>query len=177
MMKARKNYSVPVIAMLLAFCLPACKSKKEIAKPQPPLVEVVKKVPEEKKPEPQVEAPKEVAPVVEKPDYNFSNLQFEFDSAILKTSSYPMLDKVARAMKLDASVKFVLNGYSSAEGTPEHNLLLSEERANSVKTYLLNAGVDASQLTAKGYGDSNPITPNTTEEGRVLNRRVEIKKQ
>lgn len=177
-MKAFKNYSVSVAAGLLAFYLPACKAKKAITKPEPPVVVVKKIVPEEKKPETAV-APvvKDVPPVVAKPDYNFSNLQFEFDSAILKTSSYPTLDRVASAMKMDASVKFILKGYSSAEGTPEHNLLLSEERANSVKTYLLNAGVDASQLSSKGYGESNPVTPNTTEEGKALNRRVEIKKQ
>lgn len=79
-------------------------------------------------------------------------------------------------MKKDASVRFVLNGNSSAEGTDEHNMALSVERANAVKTYLVNTGVNGANLDIKGYGESKPITSNETEEGRALNRRVEIKK-
>lgn len=111
------------------------------------------------------------------PDYNFSNILFEFNSAVLKTSAYPELDKAVAAMKTDPSVKFVLNGYASAEGTEAHNTELSAQRASAVKTYLVNSGVAASSLKAKGYGDSNPVSANTDEASRALNRRVEIKKQ
>jgi OOP family OmpA-OmpF porin len=52
---------------------------------------------------------------------------------------------------------------------------LSVERANSVKLYLVNSGINGDNLTVKGYGESNPIADNSTEEGRVQNRRVEIK--
>ena len=79
-------------------------------------------------------------------------------------------------MKQDPSVKFLLGGNASAEGTPEHNMELSVERANAVKSYLVNSGVQESSLTTKGYGESKPIASNDTEEGRALNRRVEIKK-
>jgi outer membrane protein OmpA-like peptidoglycan-associated protein len=176
-MKISRNYFIPVAALAFALYLPACKTKKLMPKPAPAEVAVQKEAPvEAKKPDAPSPQTQEATPVVEKPDYNFSNLQFEFDSAILKTSSYAMMDKVALEMKKDASVKFMLKGYSSAEGTPEHNQSLSEERANAVKSYLINAGVDATQLTAKGYGESNPVSPNTTEDGKVLNRRVEINK-
>jgi len=80
-------------------------------------------------------------------------------------------------MKKDASVKFVLNGHASAEGTDAHNMALSIERATSVKTYLVNSGVSADNLIVKGYGDKKPIADNSTEAGRAKNRRVEIKKQ
>lgn len=172
---------VPVAALALMLCLPACKTKKALPKPPEQAAEPPKPLfpPEDKKPKP-VDAPAapSFAPVAPaKPDYNFANLQFEFNSAILKTSSYPMLDKVAMEMKKDSKVKFYLNGYASAEGTPEHNLELSEQRASAVKTYLLNAGVASDQVTSKGFGEANPVKPNTNEENRALNRRVEIKKR
>ena len=78
-------------------------------------------------------------------------------------------------MKKDPSVKFVLNGHSSAEGSDAHNMSLSIDRANSVKSYLVNAGFSADNFSIKGFGESKPVSSNTTEEGRALNRRVEIK--
>ena len=78
-------------------------------------------------------------------------------------------------MKIDPTARFILNGYASAEGTPDHNMSLSVDRANAVKTYLINSGVNGDNITAKGFGEANPVADNTTEDGRVLNRRVEIK--
>jgi OOP family OmpA-OmpF porin len=80
-------------------------------------------------------------------------------------------------MKMDPSVKFILKGFASKEGTYEHNIILSEDRANSVKAYLVNSGVSSANLTTKGYGIKHPIADNSTEAGRILNRRVEIHKQ
>ena len=77
-------------------------------------------------------------------------------------------------MKLDPSVKFNLSGYASIEGTEEHNMQLSEDRANSVKQYLVKKGIDASRVTAKGYGDTQPQADNSTTEGRQKNRRTEV---
>lgn len=159
---------------LLTISVQSCKTKKVIAKPAP-VVEKPAPV-EEKKPEP-VEAPKPApAPVVEKPNYNFTNVQFEFNSGVLKTASFEVLDRIAAEMKKDTSVKFVLNGHSSIEGTAAHNMSLSVDRANSVKLYLENAGVSSANLSIKGYGATQPAAPNNTEEGRALNRRVEFKR-
>jgi OOP family OmpA-OmpF porin len=69
-----------------------------------------------------------------------------------------------------------VNGYASSEGTAAHNMSLSRDRANSVKTYLVNSGVTASKVKVKAFGETNPIADNSTEEGRVLNRRVSFKK-
>ncbi|RKR85664.1 OOP family OmpA-OmpF porin [Mucilaginibacter gracilis] len=105
----------------------------------------------------------------------YSNIQFEFDSSVLRTSSYPILD--ATSADLRSSGKTVLiNGYASSEGTAAHNMQLSKDRANSVKTYLVNSGVDAKHIKTKGLGETHPIADNSTEDGRVLNRRVEFKK-
>ncbi|SDP94364.1 OmpA-OmpF porin, OOP family [Mucilaginibacter sp. OK268] len=106
----------------------------------------------------------------------YSNIQFEFDSSVLRTSSYPVLD--ATSADLRSSGKSVeVDGYASSEGTAAHNLSLSKDRANSVKTYLVNSGVDAKKVKVKGYGETNPIADNSTEEGRVLNRRVQFKQK
>jgi OOP family OmpA-OmpF porin len=168
----------PYAAILLTVVLmQACKAKKVLPKAAP-VAEITHPPVEEKKPAPAAEAPKpEPAPApVEKPNYTFSNIQFEFNSGILKTDSYPIMDKAALEMKKDPSVKFVLNGNSSAEGSDAHNMSLSIERANAVKVYLVNTGVSADNLTVKGYGESKPIADNSTEAGRVRNRRVEIQK-
>lgn len=160
---------------LFAISVQSCKTKKAIAKPAQPVEKPAAPV-EEKKPEP-VPAPVPTpAPVEEKPDYNFGSVQFEFNSDVLKTASFEVLDKAAREMKKDPSVKFILNGHSSIEGSAEHNMSLSVDRANSVKLYLVNAGVSSNNLTVKGYGATQPVSSNSTEEGRALNRRVEFQR-
>jgi outer membrane protein OmpA-like peptidoglycan-associated protein len=111
---------------------------------------------------------------VSKPNYSFKNIQFEFNSGILKTASYPIMDKAVLEMKKNTSVKFILKGYASAEGTDAHNLALSIERATAVKAYLVNSGISADNLSIKGFGDKNPIADNNTEPGRIRNRRVEM---
>ncbi|WP_423148701.1 OmpA family protein [Rubrolithibacter danxiaensis] len=105
----------------------------------------------------------------------YNNIQFEFDSSVLKTSSYPTLDRVSNDLRANSSAKLNLEGHASAEGTESYNMNLSRDRANSVKTYLVNSGVDAKRISVKGYGESRPIASNSTEEGRIQNRRVEIK--
>ena len=106
----------------------------------------------------------------------YSNIQFEFDSSVLRTSSYPALDATSADLRSSGATAQV-NGYASSEGTAAHNMSLSRDRANSVKTYLVNSGVSASKLKVKAYGETNPIADNSTEEGRVQNRRVSFMKK
>ena len=73
-------------------------------------------------------------------------------------------------------LKVELGGHASEEGDTDYNLQLSKDRANAVKTYLVNCGVAASKIITKGFGETRPVASNTTEEGRQLNRRVEIVK-
>ncbi len=174
-MKFLKSNFVFTIILSSLIVLQACKAKKLIQKPVPAAQ------PEQQAPvQPSQPAPvKEVPPAAPaaKPDYNFSNIQFEFNSSVLKTESYPVLDKAATAMKMDPSVKFILKGYASQEGTTEHNMVLSQDRANAVKEYLVNSGVSSQVLMAEGFGIKDPVADNNTEAGRTLNRRVEIHKQ
>lgn len=114
-------------------------------------------------------------PKVEEKGFNYKNIQFEYNSSVLKTSSYAVLDAIAQQMKKNPETKFQLNGHSSAEGTDQRNMMLSVDRANAVKAYLVNNGIKNSNLITKGYGEAKPIVANTTEVNKALNRRVEIK--
>jgi OmpA-OmpF porin, OOP family len=105
-----------------------------------------------------------------------SNIEFEFNSSVLKTDSYAALDKISAELKGSSTAKLSLSGHASEEGTTEYNQQLSLDRANAVKTYLVNAGVDAKKIIATGYGETRPIASNETEEGRMKNRRVEFRK-
>ena len=170
-----KNYFVVALMIIAATFVTACATKK-LAKTNAPSTDtVVKAAPTpEKKPVAQPEKATMPAIVTKPVSYSFNNIQFDFDSYIIKTDNYARLDVMAAAMKQNQSTKFVLNGYSSAEGTAEHNLTLSKQRADAIKIYLVNAGVADARLLTIGNGENNPVASNTTEDGRSLNRRVEV---
>ena len=172
-MKLLRSAIAPIIVLSALVTLQACKAKKMVEKPAPVAETPAPTPPPAPVPAPQPPPPPPAPP---KPNYNFTNIQFEFNSGILKTDSYPILDNAAAQMKMDPSVKFILNGYASAEGTDAHNMQLSIDRANAVKVYLVNTGVNPDNIITKGFGEANPIADNTTEAGRVINRRVEMKK-
>lgn len=179
-MKTLKSILLLTALATATFIMPACKAKKEMVITPPASKPPMPPDPPARNTEPAKETPPPAPPAPPKPtppNYNFSNIQFEFNSGILKTDSYPILDKAIAEMKKDASVKFVLNGNSSAEGSAEHNQTLSVERANSVKLYLTNSGISGANLSVKGYGETMPIAKGDDEASRALNRRVEIKKQ
>jgi OOP family OmpA-OmpF porin len=175
-MNITKKLLFTALVASLTLSLYSCKTKKLVAKPAPAPVEKPAPV-EEKKPAPAPEKEPEKPAPVEKPNFNLDNIQFEFNSFVLKTSSFSILDKAVSEMKKSPETKFVLNGYSSAEGTPEHNLQLSVDRANAVKSYFVNAGLNGTNFTVVGHGEKNPISNNNSEEGRIINRRTEIKVQ
>ncbi len=104
-------------------------------------------------------------------------IQFEFNSSVLRTSAYSVLDGLASSLKGNSSAVVQLEGHASAEGTDEYNMTLSRDRANSVKTYLVNAGIASNRVATTAYGESRPVASNATEAGRSENRRVEIKQQ
>ncbi len=153
----------------------SCKPKKVLVNPS---VEVKQEDPkpvvEEKQPEVVQQTPTQTARE-EAPNYNFRNIQFELDSYVLRTESYAILDQIYREMRKDANVKFNVVGHASIEGSAEYNQKLSVDRANAVKIYLVNSGVNPNNLTVVGKGATEPIASNDTESGRSLNRRVEIK--
>ncbi len=102
----------------------------------------------------------------------FETIGFEFNSSVLKTESYPTLDKLSSVLRENGG-KVTVAGHASSEGTAAYNMKLSKDRANSVKTYLVNSGVSVSSVVTKGFGETKPIASNDTEEGRIQNRRVE----
>jgi OOP family OmpA-OmpF porin len=99
------------------------------------------------------------------------SVQFAFDSSALTRESSPVLDEVAKLIN-QSSVE--ISGHTCSVGTEEYNQRLSERRAAAVKAYLVQKGIPASKITARGYGESQPKFDNSTEEGRRLNRRAEI---
>jgi OOP family OmpA-OmpF porin len=102
-------------------------------------------------------------------------INFEFNSAVIKPDSYVVLDSVADVLLNHPEIQVVeIQGHTDDKGADDYNMQLSQDRANSVRDYLIAAGVDADRLIAKGYGETKPIAPNVTSAGRAKNRRVEF---
>jgi len=103
---------------------------------------------------------------------------FATGSAHIRPESKPTLQLIADMLKAHADLKLTIEGHTDNTGAPAANETLSDQRAASVKTYLVsNFGIDGSRLDTKGYGDTKPVAPNTTAEGRQENRRVELVKR
>lgn len=101
------------------------------------------------------------------------NLEFDFGKATIRPTSYASLNRVADLLKTkDFSLK--LAGHTDNVGSDAANLKLSKDRAESVKAYLVSQGANPSRIEATGYGESQPIATNKTNEGRQQNRRVEF---
>lgn len=114
-----------------------------------------------------------------KATYNFDNkkVQFVSGSAVLTKVSKVELNKVVKALNENPTLKLFVEGHTDASGNDKINNPLSVKRANSVKDYLVAQKVDASRLTAEGFGSTQPIGDNKTPKGKALNRRVEFKVQ
>jgi OOP family OmpA-OmpF porin len=103
-----------------------------------------------------------------------NDINFDTKSTKVKSSSKKDLDALAKILTENSDLIVVLNGHCDNVGEDELNNKLSEERATSVKDYLISKGVNASTITTKGYGISKPKVSNDTEKGRATNRRVEV---
>ena len=101
-------------------------------------------------------------------------VNFDNDSAKLRPESTAVLDNAAATLKEWGEVKVEVAGHTDSTSSDEYNLSLSQRRAETVRAYLIDKGVAADRLTAKGYGEANPVADNATEEGRFKNRRVEL---
>ena len=99
---------------------------------------------------------------------------FDFDKYEIKPKYYSVLDRVVTILKRNASLKIEIQGHTCNMGTVPYNQKLSENRAGAIMNYLVKKGIDAKRLSAVGYGELRPKASNSTEEGRVLNRRVEL---
>jgi outer membrane protein OmpA-like peptidoglycan-associated protein len=102
-------------------------------------------------------------------------IHFEFDRSTIRPISYPILDDVADLLMRNPQIHHVrIEGHTDWIGSDAYNMGLSQRRADSVRTYLINKGIDPSRLIAVGYGETRPIADNNTVLGRAKNRRVEF---
>ncbi len=101
-------------------------------------------------------------------------IQFEFNKATIRPVSFPILDAVREVLVANPNIKLEVQGHTDNVGQAAYNQKLSQQRADSVRTYLVKAGIDPSRLVAKGYGMAQPLVPNNSEANRTLNRRVQF---
>ncbi|MCX6316934.1 MAG: OmpA family protein [Bacteroidetes bacterium] len=113
--------------------------------------------------------------VIEKVNYAAKRIQFQSGKAILLPASLKVLDDVAALLKTNPGLQLGIEGHTSADGGLAFNMKLSEDRALSVKNYLLKKGVDESRLRAEGFGPTRPLNQGKTTAERIQNRRVELK--
>ncbi len=100
---------------------------------------------------------------------------FETGKADLLPEAYPVLDELVAYLNRKDDERIEIQGHTDNVGTAKSNQVLSENRANTVRNYLISKGIDPTRLTAKGYGFSVPVADNKTAEGRAQNRRTEVK--
>jgi hypothetical protein len=102
-------------------------------------------------------------------------INFDFDSARLRSDSEPVLAQLFDGLHSDPEASIVIEGHTSSEGTDGYNLELSQRRAQSVVDDLVGRGVASARIRAVGVGESRPLASNKDEAGRALNRRVEVR--
>ena len=125
-------------------------------------------------PPPPVAAAPPAAPPPVKKKIVLRGVNFDFDKSDIRPDAVPILDEAAKTLKEYGDITVSVDGYTDSIGTDAYNQALSMRRANAVRGYLERQGVPASRMTAKGFGESNPVASNATPEGRAQNRRVEL---
>lgn len=103
------------------------------------------------------------------------NVQFEKNKAILLRSSIPQLNELAAYLIENKGIEAEIIGHTDSDGDAEANRILSQNRAEALRQYLIENGVESWRIKATGKGESDPVTDNSTAEGRAMNRRVEVK--
>jgi outer membrane protein OmpA-like peptidoglycan-associated protein len=106
---------------------------------------------------------------------SLQNVQFKTNEDVLLPSSAKELQKLAEYLMKNEDMTAEIIGHTDNVGKPASNKLLSKQRAESIKRFLISLGINGARLNAVGMGDTQPKTANDTEEGRMMNRRVEVK--
>ena len=107
--------------------------------------------------------------------YTLKNVFFETGLSSLRKESYPALNELVDALKSKTTLCIEIAGHTDNVGTPESNQKLSTDRANTVWDYLVKHGIEPKRVTAKGYGETQPVASNETPDGRQQNRRTEVR--
>ena len=119
--------------------------------------------------------PDEVPAAVKKFTGVIKGITFKKNSADIQKSSFKLLTNAVKVMKEFQDVRIEISGHTSSEGDAAKNLKLSQDRADSVKAYLVSAGIGGERVTAVGFGSDKPIGDNKTSKGREQNRRIEFR--
>ena len=163
-------------------CQPLPPAPSPAAKPTPPPPSPPP--PPAPKPEPSPPPPPPVVkaeplppppPPLPKKEISLKRVNFDFNKSTLARKTKVTLNETAKILKEDPEVRLELAGYTDGTGTEVYNKGLSDRRSKAVFDYLASKGIAASRMRAVGYGESNPVASNKTEEGRAKNRRVELR--
>ncbi len=103
------------------------------------------------------------------------NITFNTDQSAIRSNFYPVLDDVALVLDEFDSTYVIVEGHTDSTGSDQYNQTLSQERANSVASYMISRQIMPQRLIVRGFGESQPIASNATPQGREQNRRVEIR--
>lgn len=122
-----------------------------------------------------IPAPTKSAVVSQAGTWIYKDVQFASGKSAVTQGSFAVLNEIANALKANPNLKVEIQGHTDGAGSVAFNTQLSQQRAQSVRQYLIDQGVAPDRLTAKGYGPERPIASNATAEGRAQNRRVELK--
>ncbi len=106
--------------------------------------------------------------------YTLDNVYFDVNKATLRASSYKELNELVEYLNRKPDVRIEIAGHTDNTGTEQDNQVLSRKRAQRVREYLIEKGIDPDRVIAKGYGESMPVATNETKEGRQKNRRTEV---
>ncbi|MEO0496567.1 MAG: OmpA family protein [Pseudomonadota bacterium] len=104
-----------------------------------------------------------------------ATIGFETAKAVIKSESFGLLDELSGIVARCPGARVEVNGHTDSDGSETYNQRLSEARANAVRTYIVEAGVEPLRIRARGFGESQPIADNETDEGKAKNRRIEFK--
>lgn len=100
---------------------------------------------------------------------------FDYDKTDLRSESFSELERVVELLRGNTGIKVRFEGHTDDQGSDDYNIDLSKRRAQAVASYIISAGIDASRVDAVGWGERNPVVPNSSDENRARNRRVEMR--
>jgi outer membrane protein OmpA-like peptidoglycan-associated protein len=102
-------------------------------------------------------------------------VHFDFNKSTIRPDAKPVLDEAIATLKEEGGIAVIAEGYTDSIGSDAYNMALSIRRADAVRDYLVAGGIAASRVSAEGFGKTNPVASNDTEDGRAQNRRVELR--
>lgn len=107
--------------------------------------------------------------------FTLENVHFKSGKATLQKTSYEYLNEMVELLQTKQSMRIEIAGHTDNVGSKEENMTLSKQRAQSVKEFLVEKGIDPGRVTTKGYGATQPVATNKSVEGRQKNRRTEVR--